>query len=214
VLYIAKINNKICSPIDKNTLKAWAESGRISHDTQISPQMLQNWKQASEYDFLSNVFNKNPISNDILLKTQLSTNLQVIGDIKKASCKMRLISGIVDIFMIILITTAVSFILILATHENYEFIYKCFITLSLFFILLYLSVCLGFLGQTAGMWFTGIIILDKSYENVLPLQGFKAAIFMLIFGIISPLTYYVIGNKRTLHDLLSKTQIIYSSKKH
>lgn len=216
MLYIAEINNKICNPVNENTLKVWAESGRISPDTKISPKMLQHWKKASEYDFLSTVFNKSCPADDARSKLSSNSIPQFKGNIIRASWKVRLVSGIIDIFILFLILLATSFIFNLSSPENYEVIYKCFLVLAIFSILLYLGVCLGIFRRTVGMRFTGIMILSQSYvgENVLPLQGFKAAILMLVFGIISPLTYYVFGNKRTLHDIFGKTQIVYSSLKY
>ena len=211
MLYIAEINSKISNPVNENTLKVWAESGRISPDTKISPKMLQHWKKASEYDFLSTVFNKSCLADDTLSKSSSNSIWQSKGNLIRASWKIRLLSGIIDIFILFLILLAASFIFNLSSPENYEVIYKCFVALFIFSILLYLGVCLGIFGQTVGMWFTGIMILSQSHvdESVLPMQGFNAAILMLIFGVISPLTYYVFGSKRTLHDIFSKTQIVY-----
>jgi uncharacterized RDD family membrane protein YckC len=76
----------------------------------------------------------------------------------------------------------------------------------LLLIVLYYGISLGYFAQTFGMWFWGIFITKKDISEVYYFRAFLFTVFMLLFGILSPLFVYVF--RRGLHDILTGVRII------
>lgn len=88
-------------------------------------------------------------------------------------------------------------------------IFYFYLTIFLFFALLYYGITLGTFAQTLGMWFFGIFIArsDKDLSEVLHFRAFLFSIFMFLFGILTPLLAAMPGKRAALHDILAGARV-------
>ncbi len=77
-----------------------------------------------------------------------------------------------------------------------------------FVVLLYFGFSLGFLGQTLGMWFWGLVIVKADGEAVFPLRAFAFSLLLFPLGFLTPFMAYVLPDKRSLHDMLAGVKMI------
>ncbi|MCP4180818.1 MAG: RDD family protein [bacterium] len=235
--YNVLVNDKEYGPINEEVLTKWAEDGRILPDTSIRNSMFNVWKKASDYHFLDNAFKEQQMhfkGNDNLDKEltdehskkpllTINSNNSIEENSKTAfeneylperiKISRRLKAGIIDIILlwivfIILFTAGIcisdgySF-----NHNNVVVVIYC---LFLVLLILYLGGSIAVFAQTLGMWFFGILLVRNCDEatEVYFLRAYCYALLMIIFGIISPISNFVLCRKRALHDIITDTQIV------
>jgi len=239
--YIVLVNGKEYGPIEQKTLVAWVEAGRIMHGTSVRNTLIDVWKKAGAYDFLSEAFetqninfglNKttfnsaNTIEDDSLNENKEET-LNIEENDNKTSYEnpfypdpanilQRFLAFIFDYVLLILI---IGFILALfislqnSLNLSVNFLFYLFFSISFFIIIIYFTACFGVFAQTVGMLFWGIIIVRKG-DDARPVYLLRAmfyTIFMLVFGIISPVFIFTYGKNRSLHDVLTGIQVVKTS---
>jgi uncharacterized RDD family membrane protein YckC len=231
--YNILVNDKEYGPINEETLIKWAEDGRILPDTAVRNSIVNVWKKASDYNFLDNTFEQQKIdyetkvnlSKKHLKKSVIGTkdNVLTVEEPKTAfeneylpvrvKISLRLKAGILDLILLGIVFY-IFFIVGIGISDTYSLnhsdtvviIYCVFFAFSI----LYLGGCIAVFAQTLGMWFFGILLVRNCDEatEVYFLRAYFYALLMIIFGIISPISNFILFKKRALHDFISDTQVV------
>lgn len=235
--YIVKVNDKEYGPIEYDILARWVEDGRVLGDSLVRNSKLNIWKRADSFAFLRKAFeiqqsrfmivsNKpegkiKPLSPSEKLKTLSiddskteSTEFKNSFLPDKANILLRFKAGLIDLILVF------CFFLISALFTSYlsdvlnikdeTLCGLLMLSISFFIILLYFAATLGVFAQTVGMWYYGLILVRNGDEakEVYLLRAFCYTVLLSILWIISPVFNYILGNKRTLHDIITDTQVV------
>ncbi|HJO92017.1 MAG TPA: RDD family protein [Victivallales bacterium] len=240
--YNVLVNDNEYGPINEEILIKWVEDGRILPDTAIRNSMFNVWKKASDYHFLDNAFKHQQMYYDENISTTVKlsdkhnskpavTDSKNIPEEKKVKTSfeneylpsrvkisLRLKAGIIDIILlgiIFVILFSVGICISEGYSLNHSHVFVFMYCLFLALMILYLGVGLGTFAQTVGMWFFGILLVRNCDEatEVYFLRAYFYALLMVIFGIISPITNFILFRKRALHDILTDTQVVSISAK-
>lgn len=231
--YIAKVNDREYGPVAEEVLAQWVEDGRVLIDTPVRNSMMRIWKNAGDLPFLRASFEKQSrnfnidlgisyddnktrvikIKNPLLAedKTEIKKSTEFKNKLlpDKAGILLRLKAGIIDFIIVIFIFVFSFFI---GTYFIPLPVFAAYTSFSLWFflILLYFGGCIGVFAQTLGMWFYGIILVRNGddAQEVYLLRAYIYALLILIVGIFSPVFNFISGRKRSLHDLLTDTQVV------
>ncbi len=238
--YIVLIDTEEKGPVSQDILIKWAKTGDITPATQVRNAILKKWRKASDYDFLKETFSilkyentdtskdtKKTADNNLAKKSleEIEDEEELYEKLKKhtsyknpflpdpSPISLRFFAAIFDYILVGLISF--GFLCIMANlilnnsiSLNLTFYLTFFFSFSL--LLVYYAACLGVFAQTFGMWFWGIIIVQKGNEGkpVYLHKAFWFTVLMFVLGIFALFFMYLTGKRRALHDMCCGTQIV------
>ncbi|HBM15983.1 MAG TPA: hypothetical protein DD381_06540 [Lentisphaeria bacterium] len=237
--YIVKVNDKEYGPIEDDILIRWVEDGRVLPDSEVRNSKLALWKKADDFSFLKDAFKAQEAKfrkvrhtpdektehnfTKILHVSSVEQQKKNSTDFKntflpdKAGIYIRMKAGIVDLIVVLCIFCIsiylTDFLMTALGISDLKNQGLTIVILSLFLILLYLGSSLGIFAQTIGMWYYGLILVREgdNADEVYLLRAFIFAVFICVFWIISPVFNYILGRKKSIHDLITNTQIVLIS---
>jgi uncharacterized RDD family membrane protein YckC len=222
-------DGKEYGPADAETLRKWAEAGRVLPNTQVRNVMMKKWNKALDLDFLKDAFEKQGEKVEEQ-KTAFEHGMDFLKSIFQpqkqvkekgtafkyayvhdpASLLLRagaaLFDGILLLFYAIVLTLLFSLEIKAGVDANMAFL----LTFVFLFtgILLYYGIALGVYAQTFGMWFWGIMIVSSDIGEVFLGRAYFHVVMMILLGIAAPFVVYLNPKKRSLHEYISGTRII------
>ena len=218
-------------PVDQQTVVKLAESGRINLESKIRSTLVNKWEPAIELDAIKPILKAqlqtrveqknnttwNKIKARINLKVRKMDDGKTSGLVRmdpasapNASLGLRVCAAITD--WLILAAWFVVLYLIFA----WMFAHKIIGGDSIFYIgfliywttlLLYFILNIAITSQTPGQRFWGIYLVCRDGDNLWIGRIFFYTLFMLLFGIFSPLFIYATPSAKTCQEILTKTRM-------
>jgi uncharacterized RDD family membrane protein YckC len=208
-------------PADEATLVQWAKDGRITSSCQIRNTLMSKWHVASEVPFLKDYAREVEIKSDVKVgdkvakflnptedmqeqKQQASRSLNKPGIFKytPGTAPLRALAATFDT-LISGVIAAVVFVLCqkFVAPAGQDIAYLVFTLSTLALILLYYGVSMGFYAQTVGQYFWGLMVLRKEGGPVLLARAMVFTLFMIPFGITTPILAYCTRSRRAVQDM-------------
>jgi len=232
-LYLVKTpDGSEYEPVDENTLVRWAEEGKVTLDCKVRTTLVPNWEPAIEVPALKPILKKrlvekienqhdtflNKVKRRIMLRYEdFSTGTNGLSKedpaaMPTAEIWLRVAAGITD--FIILFAVFVLYHLICAWMFANEIIVDGDSVFYLGFIaywitvLCYYLVNISLFTQTPGQRFWGIYLVRNLGQDFWVGRVFFYFLFMLPFGIFTPIFVYVTPSGRSLQEILTKTRVV------
>jgi len=233
--YIVQVDGKEFGPVDEITLVQWAEEGRILRQSKVRNALIMKWNDASTLDFLATPFaerdakvhpkksgfggfftslaggeDKTAAKDALTFETSTSFKQHYLPN--PAPISLRLMAALFDFivcYLILMLAAIPGFLLTLLGLGNSTAFHFSFF-LAFCGVVCYLAGCIGVFAQTAGMWFWGIMLSrhDNKATSVYLFRAYAYTLLMLALGVFAPLIIYLNGEKRSLHEILTGTQVI------
>ncbi len=232
-LYIVRTpSGEEFEPADEMTLVKWAEQGRITLDCKIRSTMIPKWENALELSFLKPILRQklaekvenqhDTFMNKVLARIRLryedfgkgATNGLSVEDAAAQPTSeiwMRIAAGITDIVFLAAIGLVYYLLFawffsrgILSGNNVFYIGFIVYWTTVLCYYLLNISIK----TQTPGQRFWGIYLVRNSGQDFWIGRVFFYFIFMIIFGITTPIFVYVSGSGRSLQEILTGTRMV------
>ena len=208
-------------PVDQDTLEQWAQTGRITTKSQIRNALLQKWNSADKTPFLKDIIakqaqddkkgggSKTSLSELISPKSE---DLSQSGSFKftPAATGIRAAAWLVDTAIVL----GIGFGLLIATSSFIQDGMEkstAFILFTLVFLactLMYYTISLGFMAQSLGQMFWGLMVVRTEGEPVLMGRAFVFSVCYLLFFWSSLLFVFCLPSKRAIQDLLSGIRVV------
>ena len=202
-------------PADEATLIKWAGAGRIKADFEIRNEVMRKWHTAAETPFLKNVLRDRELEEKTTMgkkfgsfvnptaelgSGQASNSLTNSGVFKwtNANAGRRLASFLFDAFVVAAIFWGLTFSLDLFPFKQ---AYLCYTLAGILISLAYFSLALGFMAQTLGQLFWGVMVIRKDGEPVL--LG-RAYLFTVLSWLTLPLTPILTYSTRSHRGLAER----------
>ena len=236
--YIVQIDTEEKGPVTQDILIKWVEAGSVNPNTQVRNAVLKKWRKASEYDFLKEIFSRIEVEKDnnqentkknadkaFAKKSVDEDEEELYNRLKKntsyknpflpdpSPVSLRFFATIFDYILVGVVSfgfLCITAYLIVNNNISLNLAFYLSFFFAFTFLLIYYAACLGVFAQTFGMWFWGIIIVQKGNEGK-PVYLYKAfwfTILMFILGIFAPFFMYLSGKRRAFHDMCCGTQIV------
>ncbi len=233
--YIVQMDGKEFGPVDEITLTQWVEEGRVLRTSKVRNSMIIKWNDAGTLDLLAKAFEEREAENEEAGasgggffgifgggKNKRVEEKVVTYDSSSAfkqhylpnpaPISLRLLSALFDLivsYLIIMLSIIPGYVMTSAGFETSTAFYFSFF-IAFCGIVGYLAGCIGVFAQTFGMWFWGLMVTENN-SKASPVYLFNAYIFalmLLLFGVLSPLFVYLNANRRSLHEIMTGTQVI------
>ncbi|MDP7741156.1 MAG: RDD family protein [Lentisphaeria bacterium] len=214
-------------PVDQDTLVQWAQSGRIPPRSQIRNTLMSTWTDAKEAGFLKDIMPAEEVKDPTTGKSKwaalvkedqkapAATKAKALHTSGRflytpANTGMRFGAWLFD-------TVIVGTVLLLiflggaAAAERTGDANQAFLvtTAAMVFVgLIYYVFTMGFMAQTLGQRFWGIMIIRADGEPVFLARTFLFTIFHCIFFWSTAFFTFVMPSKRALHDTLSGIRVV------
>jgi len=216
-------------PIDQKCLISWAESGRITSNCEIRSTLLARWEAAHKIAFLRDILlNKieetekqakmgflQRIRQRASVKASNVTRKAVskvkAGEYKSATIIARLGAGIVDT-AIMIVWAVIVYLLFALTYTTG--ILDANSAFYAGFVVFYLGMFAYFLWtlvytmQTMGQRFVGIILVRHTGGQIFSARAFFYTLFLLMFGLLTPIVVSFIKSKRSLPEIFTSTRMV------
>ena len=232
-LYLVKMpDGQELGPVDENVLVKWTEEGKVTLECKVRTTLVPNWENAIEVPALKKILKMRLVEK---IESQHDTFLERVKrriflryeDFSKGATNglsnvdsaalptaeiwMRVVAGITD--FIILMGVLLAYYLICAwmfskgilSGNNVFYIgFIAYWLTVVFYYLLGMSV----FTQTPGQRFWGIYLVRNSGEEYWIGRAFFYFLFMLPFGIFTPIFVYVTPSGRSLQEILTRTRVV------
>ena len=240
-LFIVRTSNgEEIGPIDQQSVVKLAESGRIDLDSKIRSTLVNKWEPAIELDAIKPIL-KAKLQSQVekknntawtRIKARINLKVRNIEDRKTsglvhadaasapaASLGLRIGAALTDwvilgaLFVILYLIFAWLFAhKVIGGHSIFYIGFLIYWTSLLFYFILsiYLNV------QTPGQRCWGIYLVCNDGDSLWMGRIFFYVLFMLLFGILSPLFIFVAPSGKSLQEIFTKTRmvkILYQQKK-
>ena len=219
-------------PADENTLVRWAEEGRITLECKIRSTMVPNWENAIELPCLKPILKKRLVErieqqhdtfmNRVMARINLRYEDFSKGDTNglnkedpaaqpTAEIWLRIAAGLTDAIFLFII--GVVYHLICAwlftkgILKGNNVFYIGFIAYWIT-ILGYYMLNITLRTQTPGQHFWGIYLVRNSGQDFWIGRVFFYFLFMIPFGLFTPIFVYVTSSGRSLQEILTKTRMV------
>ena len=219
--------DKEYGPVDQDTLIQWAQSGRIPPQSQIRNTLMSNWSAAKDAGFLKDVMPTEVAKDPKGVKSKWATlvkedqKLPSTAGTKALHASGRFLytpanSGLrfgAWLFDMAIVGT-VMFLVFLggaAAAEHTGDADQAFLvaTVSMVFVgLIYYVFSMGFMAQTLGQRFWGIMIIRTEGEPVFLARTFLFTIFHYMFFWSTIFFTFVMPSKRAIQDTLSGIRVV------
>jgi uncharacterized RDD family membrane protein YckC len=217
--------DKEYGPIDQETLVQWAQAGRISPGSQLRNTLMSNWSAVTDIAFLKDILpDEVPVDQGIggkLSSIVKKDGHKLAGAFKglhtsgkfqftPASTGLRFGAWVIDAAVLFV---GLFFILLLVAvananaTETYPIFYTTTIVVAGFFVLYY-TITIGFLAQTIGQRFFGIMVVCKDGDPVLMGRALMFTLFYYIFWSTTLVFTFVLPSKRAIQDMLSGVRVV------
>jgi uncharacterized RDD family membrane protein YckC len=226
--YLVKMaDGQTSEPCSQDDLMSLAEAGELLPDSQVRSDLVPLWGPASGLIFLKPIFKEQALQAESnqgnvekmrrrltrkanVLKSYTHSLLQSTFHFSPAPASLRLLAGFSDLMLILL------YALIIAGGATGAVQMDCDATMAFqvgsailyLGILLYFTLTLGFKAQTCGQWFWGLMIVRADGDPVYLGRAFIAALGTMLFGLLTPITAFVLPAKRALPELISGTRLV------
>ncbi len=216
-------------PVDQETLIRWAQNGRIATNCEIRSTLLARWEPAHKTAFLRDILvaqieETEKRAKEGLFKrfarratvkavnvTKKSISKAQAAEYKSAPVIARVVAGVIDAMIILLWAVIVYLCCALVYSLGILGPNECF---YVGFVIFYMGMFAYFLwtlvytAQTMGQRFVGIILVRREGGQIFSARAFFYTVFLLIFGILTPILASFVKSKRSLHEILTGTRMV------
>jgi uncharacterized RDD family membrane protein YckC len=228
--YLVKtVDGEQLGPADQDQLKKWVETGRLSPVCQVRCTLLNRWEKARDIAFLKDLFDARQAPKKDLpvgplgrvlqrltlraarveMRSGLQRNKQVEYD--AASIMLRLLAGASD--LLIMLALAIAIYLVMAgLHVSgvMDSTSAFYLGLVIFYplFLIYYAGNISSRAQTPGHKLWGLMVVHKGGDELFLFRCFWFTMFMLAFGVTTPLVMFVLPSGRALQDVLCGVRVV------
>jgi uncharacterized RDD family membrane protein YckC len=213
-------DGKEYGPADRGTLVQWAQSGRLTGDSEVRNSLMKSWQKANEVDFLKlhivRPTDESGVRQKVAYKVAKQENNYSLNrpgyfKFKPAGPILRAMAWTFDTLLLAVVAGG-SLValqpLINLVPEQAELLYVVHALVMLLLALGYYTISLGMTAQTIGFWFFGIMVSKPNGDPVLSL---RAMVFTILYGLLGwtmiPMCF-ILPSQRALHDMLSGLVVI------
>lgn len=228
--YILKtVDGEEFGPADQETLVRWAQSGRITPYCQIRSTLIARWEKAVDIPFLRELLMTQVVEEQQKEATGWDRFKQRVTmraaedkgtsglhgsrpeDLEKAPMLFRILAAFIDCVIVVLLLVAVYLLFaflysvkaISGNAAGYLGIATAYVVFTLYYVL---SIAVR--GQTVGQRFWGIILVRRQGGCFWLGRAHAYLLFMIPFGILTPVAAYVAPSGRSIQEVLTGTRMV------
>ncbi len=207
-------------PVDQEALIQWAQSGRITSDSEVRNALMQKWGQAAKVPFLEDIIEAQSHGKkegsgagklaDLIKPTSGNQSKGGAFKFTPATVGLRAAAWVIDAIILGL----VGFGLLVVTSsfiQNGMPEKQAFILLTLVFVscvLMYHAVLMGFMAQTIGQLVWGVMVVRNDGEPVLMGRAFVFSVAYLLFFWSTLFFSFCLPSKRAIQDFMSGIRVV------
>ncbi len=215
-------------PVDPDALQQWAEAGRITAECEVRNAMMKKWNNAAKVPFLADIIarQQNELDQNQSLKAKMSglINPEVddankLGGSLNKSGKFQYVPGttglrfsawLFDMAVVGLIGVGLFQVtgILIGAQLDPDIAYTVFTLAMLGTLCMYYAIAMGFMAQTIGHWFWGLLVVRTEGGPVLMGRAFVFSICYVLFGWTTLFFTYCLPSKRALQDILSGVRVV------
>ncbi len=227
--YLVRLENgEQMGPLDEEALKRLAEEGTITENAEIRSTMLAVWEKAKATDCLKKIFRAQMLKRAEAFantpEAQRRARLEMRGDYdplatalsqegityQPAGFLVRLLAGLLDLVLLAAVSLGVLFLcwsLMRAGIFSSQVALCVFCGITWLLCAIYYMYFLSERGQTIGQRFWGLVVITPDLRKVYPIKALLFFVLTALFGILSPLTWLILGCRYTLQERVPRVQV-------
>lgn len=216
-------------PVDQETLVRWAEGGRITPYCQIRSTLLARWEKARDASFLRDIIAAQQVTEEdkgppsFLQRARTRAKLRAakskqatgvhevrVSDYELAPIPLRLVSSLTDCAVVAGIAI-VNFLIMSFLFDqglNPTLLFYLWLIVVYVATVMYFTWSISFKTKTFGNKCWGLLVISDQGQETLLARAFVLAVCSLLFGLITPISMYIIPSGRALQDVISGTYVV------
>lgn len=217
-------------PYDREELVRLFTEGEFDYQCEVRNRLVSQWKAPEQIAPLKEVARaqreqaqeqKDERAVSKLKKRMTAAKSKPASDMQRvhdrnvftftpAPILLRILAGLTDLLLVALWALAVFFLAVQAVRTGMMATAAFYAGFAVFLVgaLMLVAWPLGFLAQTFGQHFWGIMVVRMKGQPAFLMRAFIFTLCAGLFGWVTPLVGYILPTRRGIPDMLSRTRVV------